>query len=441
MYRAILSLTLILTVSPRESAASPPSPVDDPRAVPLGDIQKSPADIQMSRPRLSLTFHPPVHPIQAIATVRASPTSTFEVSLNPVPNLRDPGAKPDDPSCPDAGAESHGGCDDPIRGGHPFDLWELARSWTPGFCGSSPRMCGKKECAVDAMVPALTLHGMWPSYATPVDEDDSLEDVSAIADPRRSLRTTTAMSVAAGGGACFWPQMCTKPTWFPKSSPWTYDPSLLPQGTEYETLAPAWYSDSLGSHEWPKHGTCAAWADETGTAKGLDQKGYYDAMFTLAAAEGTPKTLVDAMGGSVPLKQLQDIFGGAKRVALGCTPRCELVQVLTCYAQGEGTESSPAGPGERADCPCTGVRDSHYDNSCAEAHACAEVKILSPEQTGCGGGGPKPGPGPAHKCTGDVQCCPGVKGPSCSTDADCGGQSGCDHCAHSGFCTDQVRPN
>ena len=71
-------------------------------------------------------------------------------------------------------------------------------------------------------------------------------------------------------------------------------------------------------------------------------------MFALAKAEGTPNALVDAMGGSLPLKELQDLFGGAKRVALGCTPRCELVQVLTCYAQGEGTDASPAGPGERA---------------------------------------------------------------------------------------------
>ena len=244
-------------------------------------------------------------------------------------------------------------------------------------------MCGKQECDVSAMVPALTLHGMWPSYATPVDGDAAGEDEIDVAAPRRSLREEA--SVAAGGGKCFWPQMCTKPGWFPKSSPWTYDPSLLPKGPQYEALAPAWYSDGLGSHEWPKHGTCAAWADGTGTTKGLDQKGYYDAMFALAKAEGTPNALVDAMGGSLPLKELQDLFGGAKRVALGCTPRCELVQVLTCYAQGEGTEASPAGPGERADCPCTGVRDSHYDNSCAEAHACDEVKILSPEQTGCGG--------------------------------------------------------
>ena len=70
-----------------------------------------------------------------------------------------------DPECPDAGAETHGGCDDPIANGTPFDLWELARSWTPGFCGSGgKRTCAKKECALDAMTATLTLHGLWPSF-------------------------------------------------------------------------------------------------------------------------------------------------------------------------------------------------------------------------------------------------------------------------------------
>lgn len=115
-----------------------------------------------------------------------------------------------------------------------------------------------------------------------------------------------------------------------------------------------------------------------------------------------------------------------------------LLQVLTCYSQGKGTADDPVGPGARADCPCTGVRDSHYDNSCAEAHACAAVKVLSPQQTGCGGGGPEPGPAPpGAKCTGGAKCCPGVKGPQCAADADCEGQSGCLRCAHSGHCTDE----
>lgn len=132
----------------------------------------------------------------------------------------------------------------------------------------------------------------------------------------------------------------------------------------------------------------------------------------------------------------QAIFGGPKRVALGCTPTCELVQVLTCYSQGKGTADDPAGPSAPADCPCTGVRDSHYDNSCAEVHACDAVKVLSPKQTGCGGSGPEPGPGPPRPCEGGAQCCPGVKGPPCGSDADCAGESGCVRCAHSGACTD-----
>jgi ribonuclease T2 len=198
----------------------------------------------------------------------------------------------------------------------------------------------------------------------------------------------------------------------------------------------------LGAHEWPKHGTCAAWADAAGTAHGLDQAGYYAAMFNLAQKEGIPQALLDAAGSSIPLADLQAIFGGAKRVALGCTSKCELVQVLTCYSQGKRTADDPAGPTARADCPCTGVRDSHYDNSCAEAHACVAVKVLSPQQTGCSGSGPEPspGPGPSHKCAGGAQCCPGVKGPACTSDADCAGESGCARCAHSGHCTNVPLP-
>ena len=116
----------------------------------------------------------------------------------------------------------------------------------------------------------------------------------------------------------------------------------------------------------------------------------------------------DAAGGAVALRDLQAMFGGPKRVALGCTAACELVQVVTCYAQGSGAEGDPVGPRERADCPCFGVRDSHYDNSCAEAHACAEVKVLSPEQAGCGGG-PRP-----DACAGGKRCCPGELGPACA---------------------------
>ena len=94
-------------------------------------------------------------------------------------------------------------------------------------------------------------------------------------------------------------------TWWPSSAPWAYDASLLPAGAEYETLAPAWYSDGLGAHEWPKHGRCAAWADASGAVKGLDQAGYYAAMFDIAAKAGTPDALLAAQGDAVPLQDLQ----------------------------------------------------------------------------------------------------------------------------------------
>jgi len=352
-----------------------------------------------------------------------------------------------DASCPDAGAESRSGCDDPIADGTPFDLWELARSWTPGFCASGGKhTCAKKECAPDAMVPALTLHGLWPSFSTPVAARRGVVPADARAPPpRRASRAPDAGFVPdapferlsnLNRKGCFWPQNCGVPAWMRAETeppPWRYDASLLPGGEANRRLAPAWFADALGAHEWPKHGTCASWADSAGTVRGLDQAAYYRATFDLAKSEGTPDALADAAGGAVALPDLQAMFGGPKRVALGCTAACELVQVVTCYAQGSGAEGDPVGPRERADCPCFGVRDSHYDNSCAEAHACAEVKVLSPEQTGCGGG-PRP-----DACAGGKRCCPGKVGPACAEDADCVGESGCVRCAHSGHCTAEPR--
>ena len=206
--------------------------------------------------------------------------------------------------------------------------------------------------------------------------------------------------------------------------PWRYNASLLPGGEANRRLAPAWFADALGAHEWPKHGTCASWADSAGTVRGLDQAAYYRATFDLAKSEGTPDALADAAGGAVALRDLQALFGGPKRVALGCTAACELVQVVTCYAQGSGAEGDPVGPRERADCPCFGVRDSHYDNSCAEAHACAEVKVLSPEQAGCGGG-TRP-----DACAGGKRCCPGSSDPRTRRTRIASARAGA-RCAHS----------
>ncbi len=296
------------------------------------------------------------------------------------------------------------------------------------------------------MVPALTLHGLWPSFSAPVEGASGGSEVAtAPSTPRRASRASGVFwrQVSARGAdsavassSCFWPQNCGMPAWMraeSEPSPWRYDASLLPAGEENRRLAPAWFADALGAHEWPKHGTCASWADSAGKVKGLDQEAYYRTTFDLARREGTPDALVDAAGSAVSLSDVQAMFGGARFVALGCTSACELVQVVTCYKQGSGSLGDPVGPRERAECPCTGVRDSHYDNSCAEKHKCAEVKILTPEQAGCGGGPRK------EKCAGKERCCPGVLGPACVLDADCVGESGCARCAHSGHCTAEPR--
>ena len=125
---------------------------------------------------------------------------------------------------------------------------------------------------------------------------------------------------------------------------------------------------------------------------------------------------------AVALRDLQALFGGPKRVALDAPPPASW-QVVTCYAQGSGARATPwARASERT--ARVLACESHYDNSCAEAHACAEVKVLSPEQAG-GGGAPTRAPG---------KVAPGgrtrVRG-----DADCVGESGCVRCAHSGHCT------
>jgi len=261
-----------------------------------------------------------------------------------------------EPACARAGERTHDGCEDGVRAQQTaFDMWELARSWTPGFCATT--RCKQRECAANALTPKLTLHGLWPSYATPVGVGGS----------RR------------GGGdrdGCYWPQNCAKPAWYPEDEAWRFDASALPNDDEFERVAPAWSLDGLGEHEWSKHGTCAAWIDTQGRQRGMTQREFYNATFALAERLGTPDALDRATGSDVDLRELQDAFGGPSKVALGCSRSCELVQVVQCFKR-----TADGGVGDAEDCPCVGVRDSRYDNSCE--HSCARVSILSPSQTRC----------------------------------------------------------
>jgi ribonuclease T2 len=259
-------------------------------------------------------------------------------------------------ACARAGERTHDGCEDGVRVKQTaFDMWELARSWTPGFCATT--RCKQRECDAHALAPRLTLHGLWPSYATPVGVGGS-------------------RSRGGDKGGCYWPQNCAKPAWYPEDEAWRFDARALPDDAEFERVAPAWSLDGLGEHEWGKHGTCAAWVDTQGQQRGMTQREFYNATFALAERLGTPDALARASGSDVNLRELQDAFGGPSKVALGCSRSCELVQVVQCFKR-----TADGGIGDAEDCPCVGVRDSRYDNSCE--HSCARVSILSPSQTRC----------------------------------------------------------
>ena len=291
--------------------------------------------------------HPPpaMRPLLALALLTLLP---HETRARELPNVDEP-TKPN--NCPHVGSQTHDGCDDAVARAHrAFDMWELARAWTPGFCSTARSACAKRECARSELEPALTLHGLWPSYSTPASE------------------------------RCFWPQNCARPKWYPTSEAWGYDASVMPADSEARRVAPAWADDGLGAHEWLKHGTCAAWNDPAGETAGMTQREFYNVTFALARALGTPAALLSAVGGEISLEDAQAAFGGASRVALGCASSCVLVQAVQCFER-----TTSGGVGEPVDCPCVGVRDSRYDNSCA--HDCKVLRVLSPEQTRCHGDG------------------------------------------------------
>ena len=115
-------------------------------------------------------------------------------------------------SCQYEGTKTHDGCDDPMytkemNGDESdrFDMFELARSWTPGFCASfkdsSSLGKGKKktECQKAYLKNELTVHGLWPSYSKP------------LSDPAVVLRSSKDKK------KCYWPQNCRIPPGYPRN--------------------------------------------------------------------------------------------------------------------------------------------------------------------------------------------------------------------------------
>lgn len=69
-------------------------------------------------------------------------------------------------------------------------------------------------------------------------------------------------------------------------------------------------------------------------------------------------------------------------------------------------------------------------SACADSDGAWHLAAVSSFVSVCGAGPPAPPAPPGGRCEHNV------KGPPCSTDADCVGKPGCIRCAHTGFCTD-----
>jgi ribonuclease T2 len=302
-------------------------------------------------------------------------------------------------SCPNEGLKTHDGCDDPMftkeaNGDESdrFDMFELARSWTPGFCASSSKFDeddvgafsaqgkGKKktECEKTHLKNEMTVHGLWPSYSEP------------LSDP------VVASSRTGKEKKCYWPQNCRAPPGYPRNESFRFDEKELPEGEEFERLAPAWYYDGLAEHEWEKHGTCATWPardtasvvnSENNVMHPLTQKDFYAGMFQLAKDLGTPEKLARSAGTKISLDALKNAFSemAPAIAAFGCDSRCNFIQVVQCFRRpsssslallaSDRNSSSSDFIGHPMDCPCVGVRDSRYDNSC-ESHCADGVFIV-----------------------------------------------------------------
>ena len=278
-------------------------------------------------------------------------------------------------SCLNEGTKTHDGCNDPMYTqelnddeSDRFDMFELARSWTPGFCASSSFEDGasktkkKMECKKEYLKNEMTVHGLWPSYSEP------FSDPALMSSTRNKQKK------------CYWPQNCRMPPGYPRNESFHYDEDVLPKSEEFKRLAPAWYYDGLAEHEWEKHGTCAMWpakddssmnndiGEEEKIKKSLTQRNFYAGMFQLAKNLGTPDKLPRSAGKKVPLDALKHAFSELTPViaAFGCDSRCNFVQIVQCFKRPSSShaDSSSSFIGQPMDCPCVGVRDSRYDNSC-----------------------------------------------------------------------------
>lgn len=281
---------------------------------------------------------------------------------------------------------------EPLRGAAApasFGLYVLALSWAPSFCCGHP---DKQECANLATTYAgshLTLHGLWPNFS-----DDEAH------------------------GRVTYPQFCGSYGHCEKQHDASCEPDPKTLPAEMADLGPGYIGDHdfLAAHEWPKHGSCT----------GLDPKTYFTAALGAMKAIPTPEALRSAIGGEVPLAELERAFGiPVESVLLSCDAKCRLSQVSFCLAHD--AKDLPTHP---IACP-TNTTTAQYDNGCV-TRSCASVTI--PAAGSCEIAGKRPNhdarPRGQHACNHPGQ------GPSCEGNDSCVA-AGFNRCAKSGCCTSQ----
>jgi len=186
-----------------------------------------------------------------------------------------------------------------------FDFYVFEQSWPAEFCHGKT-FPGCKQ-PTDFMRTRLTIHGLWPNYASSQSGHMWPQCCASKYGPNVD---PTIMRALANDLKTFWPN--------------EQDPN------------PTEYSQSLWQHEWNKHGTCA----------GIDQQAYFSGVMRAVYPQvATPAVISSHIGGVVTKAALQASY--SKVVKFQCTGTY-LASVESCFNKNLGW----------IDCPASGGTDS-----------------------------------------------------------------------------------